>query len=127
MSLVGSAWTLITLQIGFCTAILLAAVYWPPLAEPLHLVAPSRTDWVVILGLSLAPLIPIQLGMMIAAAFWSHQANKRREASPSRSIRSSGQGAHERVTAARQKARPMRHAIEPRPDLQAARRLHRMA
>ena len=64
------------MAIGFCTAILLAAVYWPPLAEPLHLVAPSRTDWVVILGLSLAPLIPIQLGMMITAAFRSHQANR---------------------------------------------------
>jgi Cation transporting ATPase, C-terminus len=60
---------------AFCTSILLTAVYWPPLAEPLHLVAPSRTGWGVILALSLAPLIPIQLGMMIAAALRSHQAN----------------------------------------------------
>jgi Ca2+-transporting ATPase len=64
------------MAIGFCTAILLTAIYWPPLAEALHLVAPSRTGWGVILGLSLAPVIPIQLGMMIAGAFRSHQANR---------------------------------------------------
>jgi Ca2+-transporting ATPase len=64
------------MAIAFCTAILLTAVYWPPLAESLHLIAPSRTSWGVILGLSLAPLVLIQLGMMVAAALRPRRANR---------------------------------------------------
>ena len=64
------------MAIALCTAILLTAVYWPPLAEPLHLIAPSRTDWGVILGLSLAPVVLIQLGMMVAAALPRRRANR---------------------------------------------------
>jgi Ca2+-transporting ATPase len=64
------------MAIAFCTAILLTAVYWPPLAESLHLIAPSRTAWGVILGLSLAPLVLIQLGMMVAAALRPRRANR---------------------------------------------------
>jgi Ca2+-transporting ATPase len=52
------------MAISFCTAILLLAVYWAPLAEPLHLVAPSRSGWATMLGLSLAPLL---LGTIIGA------------------------------------------------------------
>jgi Ca2+-transporting ATPase len=64
------------MAIAFCIAILLTAVYWPPLAEPLHLIAPSRTAWGVILGLSLAPLVLIQLGMVVAAALRRRRANR---------------------------------------------------
>ena len=64
------------MAIAFCIAILLSAVYWPPLAEPLHLIAPSRTAWGVILGLSLAPLVLIQLGIVVAAALRRRRANR---------------------------------------------------
>jgi len=64
------------LALAFCSAILLAAVYWPPLAEPLHLVAPGQTGWGVMLALSLAPLVLIQLGMMLASALWSYRASR---------------------------------------------------
>ena len=57
------------MAIAFCTAILLIAVCWTPLADAaLQLVAPSRSGWVTILGMSLAPLISIQLIMAVGAA-----------------------------------------------------------
>ena len=64
------------IALALCTAILLTAVYWRPLAEALHLTAPSRTGWAVILGLSLAPLVLIQLIMVIVAALRPRRANR---------------------------------------------------
>ena len=64
------------LALAFCSAILLTAVYWPPLAEPLHLIAPGQTGWGVMLALSLAPLVLIQLGMMLASAVRSYRASR---------------------------------------------------
>jgi Ca2+-transporting ATPase len=64
------------LALAFCSAILLTAVYWPPLAEPLHLIAPGQTGWGVMLALSLAPLALIQLGMMLASALRSYRASR---------------------------------------------------
>ncbi len=53
-------WMAVTL----CTALLLVAVYWPPLAGALHIAAPDAAGWVLILGASLAPLM---LGQAITA------------------------------------------------------------
>jgi Ca2+-transporting ATPase len=64
------------LALAFCSAILLTAVYWPPLAEPLHLIAPGQTGWGVMLALSLAPLVLIQLGMMLGSAIWTYRASR---------------------------------------------------
>jgi Ca2+-transporting ATPase len=64
------------LALAFCTAILLTTLYWPPLAEPLHLIATDQSGWGVILALSLAPLVLIQLGMMVAAALRPRRANR---------------------------------------------------
>jgi Ca2+-transporting ATPase len=64
------------LALAFCSAILLTAVYWPPLAEPLHLIAPNQTVWGVMLALSLAPLVLIQLGMMLGSAVWTYRASR---------------------------------------------------
>jgi Ca2+-transporting ATPase len=68
------------LAIAFCTAILFAAVYCPPLAEALRLTPPTGAGWAMILGLSLAPLVLIQLGMMIASVLRPRPAKGRAEA-----------------------------------------------
>jgi Ca2+-transporting ATPase len=52
------------LAVAFCTAILLLAVYVPPLAAALHIVPPDRDGWTLVLAASLAPLL---LGMVIGA------------------------------------------------------------
>jgi P-type Ca2+ transporter type 2C len=64
------------LALAFCSAILLTAVYWPPLAEPLHLIAPGQTGWGVMLALSLTPLVLIQLGLMLGNAVRSYRASR---------------------------------------------------
>ncbi len=56
------------MALALCTAILLVALYWPPLAEALHITPPSRDGWAAILGLSLAPLILTQAAMVLVAA-----------------------------------------------------------
>jgi Cation transport ATPase len=45
--------------LGLCLALLLLAVYWPPLAHVLSVVPPSRTlsGWLLIGGASLVPLL----------------------------------------------------------------------
>ena len=48
--------------------------YWPPLADPLHLIAPGQTGLGVMLALSLAPVVLIQLGMMLGSAAGPTQA-----------------------------------------------------
>ena len=59
------------LALALCTAILLGALYWPPLAEALQITPPSRDGWAAILGLSLAPLVLTQTAMVLVAAFRS--------------------------------------------------------
>ena len=54
--------------IALCAALLVIAVYWAPLADALHLAAPSLTGWLSILGFSLAPLIIGQLLASLASA-----------------------------------------------------------
>jgi Ca2+-transporting ATPase len=68
------------MAIAVCTAILLIAVYWTPLADALQLVAPSQSGWVTILGMSLAPLISVQLIMAIGAAMRPRRADRQRKA-----------------------------------------------
>jgi Ca2+-transporting ATPase len=63
------------LALAFCSVTLLTAVYWPPLAEPLHLIAPGQTGWGVMLALSLTPLVLIQLGLMLGNAVRSYRAS----------------------------------------------------
>jgi P-type Ca2+ transporter type 2C len=48
--------------VALCIAILLLAVYVPPLAATLQIVPPDRAGWTLVLAASLAPLL---LGMMI--------------------------------------------------------------
>ena len=50
------------MAVALCTAILLLAVYVPPLAAALQIVPPDRAGWTLVLAASLAPLL---LGMMI--------------------------------------------------------------
>jgi Ca2+-transporting ATPase len=50
------------MAVALCTAILLLAIYVPPLAATLQIVPPDRAGWTLVLAASLAPLF---LGMMI--------------------------------------------------------------
>jgi len=50
------------MAVALCTAILLLAIYVPPLAAALQIVPPDRTGWTLVLAASLAPLF---LGMII--------------------------------------------------------------
>ena len=50
--------------VASCTAILLLAVYVPPLASALHVVPPDLNGWMLILAASMAPLL---VGMLIGA------------------------------------------------------------
>lgn len=43
--------------LGLCTLLLLAAVYLPVLSNALGTVAPRLSDWLLIIGMSLVPLI----------------------------------------------------------------------
>ena len=52
------------LAVGFCASLLLLATYVPPLAHTLHIAAPDRWGWTLILSCSIAPLI---LGQGITA------------------------------------------------------------
>ncbi len=45
------------LAVGFCAGLLLLATYVPPLARVLHIAAPDRSGWMLILSTSIAPLI----------------------------------------------------------------------
>ncbi len=53
------------LAVALCAALLLLAVYAPPLADALRLGVPNPADWMVILAASLAPLF---IGLLIGAA-----------------------------------------------------------
>jgi len=59
------------LALALCTAILLGALYWPPLAAALQITPPSRDGWAAILGLSLAPVVLMQTAMVLVSAFRS--------------------------------------------------------
>ena len=50
------------MAVALCTAILLLAIYAPPLAAALQIVPPDRVGWMLVLAASLAPLL---LGMTI--------------------------------------------------------------
>jgi Ca2+-transporting ATPase len=53
------------MAVALCTAILLLAVYVPPLAEVLQVVPPDGAGWTLVVAASIAPLL---LGMMIGAS-----------------------------------------------------------
>ena len=59
----------IWMAMALCTAILLIAVYWPPLADALKIAVPSQTGWLMVLGLSLAPLVVTQFLIVLTGAF----------------------------------------------------------
>jgi len=48
--------------LALCTALLLGALYIPPVADVLRLVPPDRAGWTVVVGMSLAPLLFGQIG-----------------------------------------------------------------
>jgi len=50
--------------LGLCMAILLVAVYWPPLAQVLSLANPGRSGWALAAGASLVPLLAGQLSLI---------------------------------------------------------------
>ena len=52
------------IAVALCTAILLLAVYVPPLASALHVVPPDRAGWTLVVAASMAPLL---VGMLIGA------------------------------------------------------------
>ena len=52
------------IAVALCTAILLLAVYVPPLASALHVVPPDRAGWTLVVAASMAPLL---MGMLIGA------------------------------------------------------------
>ena len=54
-------WTALVL----CSGVIMAAVYWPPLAEVLQLVVPDAQSWAVIVSLSLLPLAVGQVAKFI--------------------------------------------------------------
>ena len=54
-----------------CTVLLAVPPYLPPVADVLHLVPPSPTMWVTILGLSVAPFLVIQAVMFTMLMFRS--------------------------------------------------------
>ncbi len=53
------------LAVAVCTALLLLAVYLPPLAGALHVVPPDRSGWALVMLASIAPLL---LGTMIGVS-----------------------------------------------------------
>jgi P-type Ca2+ transporter type 2C len=56
-----------------CSALLMFAIYVPPLAQVLGLVRPDLTMWLVIIGMSLAPFIAGQIVAMVLK-FWRPEA-----------------------------------------------------
>jgi hypothetical protein len=50
--------------VGLCIALLLLAVYWPPLARVLSVEDPGASGWTVAVLSSLAPLVDGQLTLM---------------------------------------------------------------
>lgn len=64
--------------LALCGALLLAAVYVPPLAAVLDLVPPDATAWGVIVGASVAPLLVGQLMKAIPANVVDGRAGARR-------------------------------------------------
>jgi P-type Ca2+ transporter type 2C len=62
------------IAVALCTAILLLAIYLPPLAAALQIVPPNRAGWTVVLAASLAPLF---LGMTISALSAKRSRNSR--------------------------------------------------
>ena len=48
-----------------CSALLLVAIYMPPLAQVLGLIRPDLTMWIVIFGMSVAPLMAGQVVAMV--------------------------------------------------------------
>ena len=52
------------MSVALCVGLLLLAIYVPPLSSVLHIVAPDRAGWLLILGCSMAPLA---LGQAITA------------------------------------------------------------
>ncbi|MGC2409605.1 MAG: cation-translocating P-type ATPase [Methyloceanibacter sp.] len=67
------------MAIALCIAILIIAVYWAPFAQALHITAPGRAGWAMILGLSLAPLV---FGPLLAATAGALQRRGRWPKSP---------------------------------------------
>ena len=53
------------IAVALCSALLLLAVYAPPLASALRLEAPDREGWILVLVASVAPLF---LGMIIGTS-----------------------------------------------------------
>jgi P-type Ca2+ transporter type 2C len=49
--------------LALCVALLLGAVYWPPVARSLGLVVPTARGWSLVAGLSVAPLV---VGRLVA-------------------------------------------------------------
>jgi Ca2+-transporting ATPase len=52
------------LAVGSCVAILLSAIYFPPVAEALRVVPPDGAGWILVMTASLVPLLA---GMAIGA------------------------------------------------------------
>jgi P-type Ca2+ transporter type 2C len=57
----GFVWGAIVL----CTALLALPPYWPPLAQVLGLVRPDATMWAIVLAMSLAPLLVMQIVLLV--------------------------------------------------------------
>jgi Ca2+-transporting ATPase len=55
-------------SLALCAALLVAPPYLAPLADVLHLAPPTAAMWVVIIGLSAAPMVVTQAAMLILAA-----------------------------------------------------------
>lgn len=56
--------------LGLCQALILSAVYWPPLADVLSLVDPGPSGWATAILLSLVPLLVGQMSLL--APFQGH-------------------------------------------------------
>lgn len=63
----GNAWVWAALLV--CTALLVGPAHLPPIGAVLGLVPLDRTSWALVLSASLAPLLVVQLGTLVAAAF----------------------------------------------------------
>jgi Ca2+-transporting ATPase len=53
--------------LGLCTALLLAAVYVPAVAEVMSLAAPNPAGWALVVAASLVPLAAGQLALAVRA------------------------------------------------------------
>lgn len=51
--------------LGLCGALLAVPLYWPPMADLLHVMPPTLAMWSIVAGCSLTPMLLIQVSRAV--------------------------------------------------------------